>query len=281
MKTLNQYQRNAVMYLLEQQETLARSVSFTPVFNMGVTEEQVRLLEYVSKMLCKAPFLTIDELLHSGMNTTKFNKTIGCLDEFKNSLGLSGYGFSDWLTAHGVCYSSGQKITIPYMIYQMFFEEIEKKYSDGNTLINNLTVELSTDSHYSSVSLFKTSYVLIPTTDQKALHLTGLLLTDHYFIDNIDIERSCLTLINKDDGNYSHVEVRCLSSHLSQSTSGGICVHDDIQLGNQSCSDYVMYPLSKLIDKHHRKYAKASETSPQSYCGSVHLVESDSTFPNK
>lgn len=253
MKPLNRYQRNAALYLLKQQTHLAKPVSFASVLKMGVTEEQIRIIDYVSKILNKAPFLTQTELQVNGFSQKYVLKTIGSIAEFKEQLGLSEYAFSDWLSSQEVCYSSSQSVAIPYLIYQMFFEEIKEFHSLNNVLNSGLKVELEPGAKYSSVSLFGNTDVLIPTTDKDALHLAASLLSEAYWVHEIDEDTNTLNVERIGSNTVNSVEVRCLSSTLTKSTCGGIYTYDDVQLAINAKVEYTTYPLAKLIDIHHSR----------------------------
>ncbi len=122
MKSFSHYQRNAVLYLLKQQKHLVKPVSFATALKMGVAEEQIRIINYVSNILNKAPFSTQNELKVNGFNQNTVHSTIGSLTEFKEQLGLSKYGLSDWLINQEVCYSPDQSVAIPYLVYQIFLK---------------------------------------------------------------------------------------------------------------------------------------------------------------
>ena len=260
MMPLNQYQRNAILYLLEQQETLAKPVSFTSVMKMGVSEKHIRIVDYLSQTLKSAPFLTLNELQFKGVSAKDIKATIGSLKGFKESLGLAEYTFTDWLTAQQPCYSSEQCIAMPYLIYQMFFDEIEAFHTDQHSLKPGMKVELAPGCHYSSVSLHGSENMLIPVDDGRALHLAASLLTELFSIKSIDEANSCLCIERIGSGDEHSVEVRCLSSCLSKSTFGGIYIHDDIGLSKTKCRSFALYPLAKLIDKHHRSQLQTQKS---------------------
>lgn len=253
MKPLNQYQRNAVLYLLKQQEHLAKPVSFATALKMGVTEQQIRIIDYVSKVLNKAPFLTQTELKMNSFNQKSVLNAIGSLAEFKEQLGLSEYSFSDWLMSQELCYSPNKNVTIPYLIYQMFFDEIADLHSDKHTLNPGLQVNLGAGFEYSSVSLYGASNVLIPVEDHDALQLAASLLSEFYWIIEMHEAQSCLQIQKIGTETVKSVEVRCLSSQLSKSTQGGIYVHDDIHLNDIAIKNYTHYPFYKLIELHHSR----------------------------
>lgn len=242
MKPLSHYQRNAVLYLLKQQKHLAKPVSFATALKMGVAEEQIRIIDYVSNILKKAPFLIQNELKVDGFNQNTVHSTIGPLTEFKEQLGLSEYGLSDWLINQEVCYSPDQSVAIPYLIYQMFFQEIKEFYVENNVPNAGLEVELEPGSKYSSVSLFGNTNVLIPTTDKDALHLAASLLSESYWVHEIDKDTNSLNVERMDSSILNTVEVRCLSSRLTKSTYGCIYIYDDAQLASSTKTGYTRLP---------------------------------------
>lgn len=252
---LNQYQRNAVLYLLQQQEELAKPVSFASALRMGVNEMQIQIIDYVSKCLVKAPFLTLSEVNMNGVSHRDVLNAIGSLTEFKKQLSLTEYAFSDWLVSQELCYSSSQKVTIPYLIYQMFFEEIVELHSNNDTLNSGLEVDLGAGFHYSSVSLFATSNVLVPVEDKDALSLAASLLSENYYVIEKDESKSSLIVQRIGTDAVKEIEVRCLSSELSKSTHGGIYIHDDIHLSDIKNKTYIHYPFGKLVELHHSKQA--------------------------
>ncbi|EHY9857453.1 hypothetical protein K5B43_000684 [Vibrio parahaemolyticus] len=260
MKPLSHYQRNAVLYLLKQQKHLAKPVSFATALKVGVTEEQIRIIDYVSHILNKAPYLTQNELKVNGFNQNTVHSAIGSLTEFKEQLGLSEYGFSDWLISQEVCYSRSQSVAIPYLIYQMFFEEIKEFHSKNNILSSGLEVELGSGYKYSSVSLFGNTDVLIPTTDKGALHLAASLLSESYWVHEIDEDTNSLNVERMGSSILNTVEVRCLSSNLTKSTYGGIYIYDDVQLATNTKTEYTSYPLAKLIDRHHARQPHTTQS---------------------
>lgn len=251
---LSQYHRSTIMSLLEQQKALAKPISFLPILKLGVTEKQIRMIDYVSQILQKAPFLTLDELRSEGMSLSELNNTIGSLNDFKGLLGLSEYSFSDWLVAQGLCYSADKGIAIPYLIYQMFFEEIRKFHTVQNRLEAGLKVELDSGARFSSVSLFGTSDTMIPVDDYDALLLAKTLLSEHYQIIDEDKSRSCLQLQKIGSSAVKDVEIRCLSSSLSKATVGGIYLFDDVKMSSRSQHNYLLYAFSNLINQHHRHW---------------------------
>lgn len=254
MKQLNQYQRNAVMYLLEQQDSQAKAVSFSSVFKMGVSEEQIHIIKYVMQTLQSAPFLTVDELHQKGIKPQDLSNTIGSIEEFKDQLGLVEYAFSDWLVAQGVRYPLNKNIVIPYLIYQLFYEDISAFYTVNNKLKPGLEVELSPFNSYTSIRLFGSTNKLIPVKDSDALHLVCSLLSNYYSILKVDESQSSIFLCKSNDMVAKNIEVRCLSSSFSQLATGGVFIFDDINLLNNSASDFIVYPVEKLINKHHKKF---------------------------
>ncbi|MGZ9899846.1 hypothetical protein [Shewanella gaetbuli] len=255
MMPLTQYQRSTVINLLEQQEAFAQPVSFLSALNMGITEPQIRLIDYLSRTLRKSPRTSMVDLLTNGISCSDVICTIGSLEQFKHELGIKCDCASDWLTVHSTSHQSAKGIVIPYEIYRRFFDEIKRFYSEKNKLKAGLFVELDLEVSYSCVTLSGAFNSLIPATDDDALHLVASLLVDDYLVLNIDKAKSQLLVRKVSTNIVSLIEVRCLASALTQRTLGGVCVYDDIGLTTSATPNYLVCPLRRLIDKHHSKYA--------------------------
>lgn len=255
MMPLTQYQRSTVINLLEQQEAFSQPVSFLTALNMGITEPQIRLIDYLYRTLRKSPRTSMVDLLTNGISCRDVICTIGSLEQFKHELGIKCDCFSDWLNVHSNPHQSTQGIVIPYEIYRQFFDEIKQFYSEKNKLKAGFAVGLDLGGSYSCVTLSGAFNSLIPTTDNDALHLVASLLVDDYLVLNIDKTKSQLLVSKVSTNIVSMIEVRCLASALTQRTLGGVCVYDDIGLTTSTTPQYLVCPLSKLINKHHSKYA--------------------------
>ncbi|CAH1524396.1 hypothetical protein THF5H11_10216 [Vibrio jasicida] len=124
----------------------------------------------------------------------------------------------------------------------MFFQEFKEFYVENNVPNAGLEVELEPGSKYSSVSLFGNTNVLIPTTDKDALHLAASLLSESYWVHEIDKDTNSLNVERMDSSILNTVEVRCLSSKLTKSTYGCIYIYDDAQLASSTKTGYTRLP---------------------------------------
>lgn len=197
---------------------------YSPMLNIGFTQNDLRALKSILRQLKANP--SLDEREFIEQSEAKLLHKLGGLSLVKLAMGIEESEFIPHMK-NGMA-DEHQGLCLKYSAYLRYANSI--KTSDGSIrswLLSNLTVEFSDGLQLQSIPINREESVAIPSSDQEAALVGAALIADRYQLITYDARSSLMSLLCLRDQRVVTIEVRCLSSMLTNSHYDAFCVEND------------------------------------------------------
>ncbi|CAH8185682.1 hypothetical protein [Vibrio aestuarianus] len=208
--------------LTESEQSL--DYDYSTMLNIGFTQNDLMAFKSIIRQLMAAP--SLDEREFPEQSEVTLLRKLGGLSLVKLAMGIDEREFIPHMK-NGMA-DEQQGLCLTYSAYLRYANSI--KASDGSIrswLLSNLTVEFTDGLQLQSIPITREESVAIPSSDHEAALVGAALLADRYQLITYDARSSLMSLICLRDQRAVTIEVRCLSSTLTNSHYDAFCVEND------------------------------------------------------
>ncbi|EGQ8539267.1 hypothetical protein [Vibrio parahaemolyticus] len=208
--------------LAESEQSL--DYDYSAMFNIGFTQNDLMAFKTIIRQLKAAP--SLDEREFPEQSEVTLLRKLGGLSSVKLAMGIDE---SDCIphTKNGMVHEQ-QGLCLTYSDYLRYASSIKtSEDSIQSWLLRNITVEFTDGLQLQSIPITRDEFVAIPSSDQEAALVGAALLADRYQLITYDARSSLMSLLCLRDQRVVTIEVRCLSSTLTNSHYDAFCVEND------------------------------------------------------
>jgi hypothetical protein len=248
MLELSQSLRKSIVLAIEEGAAYREQLDLSRFLAMGVTIEQIHLIDTTISHLRLHPYLNQHDF-ESKHGVQKVRLTIGNLDKFKALLNLEQYTYRDWLKSNSL--TEDEPLCLPYIVYQYFYDEIRRDFTDGALLVENLQVQLGAK-QVSYLTFRCGTTVRIPADEFELMMLILISRYGRYTGFKINFADSILTLTNQCES--VDIEVRLYTSSVSGKAIHAISLIDDLPVDHKCRNSKPIALIEELAIRHQNNF---------------------------
>lgn len=248
MKALSQNVRKALIVAIQDSESHREQLDLSRFLSLGVTEEQIYLIDHSISMLREHPYLRLKDFA-ANYSMRQIEQTLGDIDSFKKLLKLDEFTYLDWLTVNNL--ADDEFVCLPYLIYQHFCAEIRESYVQGAHLNENLKVDLGCK-QVDCLTFRCGTQLGIPANEYEMMIMLLLSRYGYYTYFKLNDDDMVLTL--KSHTKVVSVELKIYASHFSKQADYHVCLIDDRNKTQRKNSPQNVVKLEQFSLRHHSNF---------------------------